>query len=409
MFNKKCITDVNLKNKTVIVRVDYNVPIKDKVITDNKRIVASIPTLKHLIENNCKIILLSHLSRIKSLNDIKSGKKSLKIVADELKKQLKNVNVIFCEENTGKNVIDQVNKLKPQEILVLENTRYNDVNEKGEVVKKESKCDPELGKFWASLADVFVNDAFGTVHRKHASNAGIANNIKTSCIGFLIENELENLQKVADKPQKPFISIVGGAKISDKLKVVEQLLNKSNKVLIGGAMAFTFLKAQGHNIGKSLVETEMVSTAKNMLDKYGEKIVLPVDFYCAPNYEDVESTYRTLDQGLEGLMGLDVGPKTTKIFEKELANAKTVIWNGPIGVSEFKNFSNGTKELCNILKKCHNENKTFIVIGGGDSAAAAINLGFKESDFGFISTGGGASLALIEGSSLPGIESIQDK
>ncbi len=224
MLNKKTLKDVDLKGKKVIARLDFNVPIKEGKITDTKRIVATLPTLNYLIQNNCKIILLSHLSRIKSTDDIKSGKKSLKLVAEELQRQLPNNKVTFVDASVGQKVVDAANNLKAGEIILLENTRYNDVNENNEVVKKESKCDNELGKFWASLAEVYVNDAFGTAHRKHASNVGIAQNIGTSCIGFLVEKELQNLSKVSENPEKPFVAIMGGAKVSDKLKIVNHLV-----------------------------------------------------------------------------------------------------------------------------------------------------------------------------------------
>ena len=408
MLNKKTLKDVDLKGKKVIARLDFNVPIKEGKITDTKRIVATLPTLNYLIQNNCKIILLSHLSRIKSTDDIKSGKKSLKLVAEELQRQLPNNKVTFVDASVGQKVVDAANNLKAGEIILLENTRYNDVNENNEVVKKESKCDNELGKFWASLAEVYVNDAFGTAHRKHASNVGIAQNIGTSCIGFLVEKELQNLSKVSENPEKPFVAIMGGAKVSDKLKIVNHLVEIADYVLIGGGMAYTFLKAQGYDIGNSLLETEMIDEAKKILAKGGNKIILSTDAYCAPSFEDTKPEYRKIEDGLSGLMGLDIGPRTIEDFKAKLMNAKSVVWNGPVGVSEFKNFTYGTVEICKTLKEITTKG-TFTVIGGGDSAAAAISLGFKESDFSFISTGGGASLALIEGSVLPGVEAIQNK
>lgn len=294
------------------------------------------------------------------------------------------------------------------DIILLENTRYNDVNENNEVVKKESKCDNELGKFWASLADVYVNDAFGTAHRKHASNVGIAQNIQTSCIGFLVEKELNNLSKVTENAVHPFVAIMGGAKVSDKLKIVNHLLEIADYVLIGGGMAYTFLKAQGYNIGESLVQDEMIEDAKKILEKGKNKIVLTLDCNCSAKFADLKPEYREIKNGLSGTSGLDIGPKTVDLFKEKLMNAKTVVWNGPMGVFEFSNYSAGTKSVCNILKDITSKG-AFTVIGGGDSAAAAVSLGFKESDFSFVSTGGGASLALIEGSPLPGIEAIQNK
>jgi len=324
-LNKKTLKDIDLDNKTVIARLDLNVPMKDGTITDNKRIVACLPTLNYLLDHNDKIIVLSHLSRIKSLDDIKSNKKSLAIVANELQRLLPNYSVKFLNTNVGNQVIEAVKQLQNKQILVLENTRYNDVNEQGEVVKKESKCDPELGKFWASLADVYVNDAFGTAHRKHASNVGIAQNIKTSAIGFLMEKELTNLSKVCVNPSKPFVAIIGGAKVSDKLKVINQLLDLADKVIIGGGMAYTFLKSQGYDVGNSLVEQEMLEEAHKILTKGANKIVLPVDANCANEFADQTPIYRTNQQGLNNLMGLDTGKLTNELFANALHDAKTVL------------------------------------------------------------------------------------
>ncbi|MDR0739418.1 MAG: phosphoglycerate kinase [Mycoplasmataceae bacterium] len=409
MLNKKTLLDINCKDERVIVRVDFNVPIKDGKVVDPKRIVAAIPTIKHLLDNNCKVILLSHLSRIKTLDDIKSGKKSLKPVADVLQQLLPNNQVIFLNFNRGRKLITAVEELQHKQILLLENTRYCDVNDAGEVVKLESKCDEQLGKEWASLANIFVNDAFGTAHRKHASNVGIAKHIPTSCIGFLIQKEIENLSKIVHNPQRPVVTILGGAKVSDKLKVINNLLKIADKILICGGMAYTFLKAQGVDIGSSLLETEMLDEAKNILAKGKDKIILPQDFYCAPEFADVLPTIRTVTQGLNGVMGLDIGDQTLINFGSELVGAQTVFWNGPAGVFEFKNFQTGTRGICSILKKLTQHHHAFTLIGGGDSASAAVSLGFKESDFSFISTGGGASLEFIEGATLPGIEAIQNK
>ncbi|MDR0675331.1 MAG: phosphoglycerate kinase [Mycoplasmataceae bacterium] len=408
ILNKKTLNDIDCNNARVIVRVDFNVPIKDNIVTDRKRIVAALPTIQHLLNNKCKIILLSHLSRIKSLDDIKSNKKSLKPVAEVLQELLPNNDVEFLNVNRGQMVIDAVEKLEPGQILILENTRYCDVNEKGEVVKLESKCDENLGKEWASLASIFVNDAFGTAHRKHASNVGIAQHIPISCIGFLIQKEIVNLSKIAHNPNHPVVAILGGAKVSDKLKVINNLLNIADKVLICGGMAYTFLKTQGVDIGSSLLETEMLDEAKKILTKGKDKIILPQDFRCAPEFADVFPINRTKIQGLNGVMALDIGDQTLLNFGNALIGAQTVFWNGPAGVFEFKNYQSGTKGICSILKKLTEHHHAFTLIGGGDSAAAAVSLGFKEADFSFISTGGGASLEFIEGSPLPGIEVIQN-
>lgn len=408
ILNKKTLHDVNLKDKHVIVRVDFNVPVKDGKVVSNKRIQAALPTIKYLLAQNCKIILLSHLSRIKTIDDIKSGKKSLAPVAYELQVLLPDYSVKFVDASRGAKVEDAVRALEPQNIILLQNTRYNDVDENGEVVKLESKCNMDLGKEWAGLANVFVNDAFGTAHRKHASNVGIALNIPESCIGFLIQEELDNLSKITTNAKKPVVAILGGAKVSDKLKVINNLLNIANKVLICGGMAYTFRKAQGIDIGTSLIEEEMLPEAKKLLELAGNRIILSQDFYCATEFADVTPTYRKASEGLNGVMGLDIGPDTVQAFTNALKGAGTVFWNGPAGVFEFANFQRGTKTICQLLKDLTSQG-AFTLIGGGDSASAATGLGFQESDFSFISTGGGASLEFIEGSPLPGIESISNK
>lgn len=409
ILSKKTLKDIDFTKKTVIVRVDFNVPIKDGEVQDTKRIVAALPTINRLINNKCKIILLSHLSRIKSLEDIKSNKKSLLPVHKELVKLLPDTKVSFVNASTGQLVKDAVANMSEGDILLLENTRYNDISENGEVTKLESKCDNNLGKEWASLADIFVNDAFGTSHRKHASNVGIANNIATSCIGFLIQNEIENLSKIIINPKKPVIAILGGAKVSDKLKVIKNLLSIADKILICGGMAYTFLKAQGVDIGTSLFEPEMLESANQILAIAKDKLVISSDFMCADSFVDSTPIYKTKEQGLAGVMGLDIGKRTIQSFVNELNKAGTVFWNGPCGVFEFSNFKNGTKAICQCLRDITISRGTFTLIGGGDSATAVVALGYSEQDYSFISTGGGASLEFIEGSPLPGIECIQNK
>lgn len=406
--NKKTLKDINLDNKKVVVRVDFNVPLKDGKVTNDKRIVAALETINYLLSHNCSIICLSHLSRIKSLDDINSGKKSLAPVAKRLQELLPNNKVIFMNENIGENVKNAAANLKAGEILLLENTRYNDVNANNEVVKKESKNNPELAKEWAGLGEVFVNDAFGTAHRAHASNAGIAANIAESCIGFLVEKEIKNISKAIDNPARPYVAILGGAKVSDKLKVINNLVNKADKIIVTGGMVYTFLKAQGLEIGKSICEDEMIPTAKELMAKYGNKLVLTCDSECAPEYADVKPTYMDHTKPFGELMGLDIGPKTIELFNNTLANAKTVVWNGPCGVSEFENFKAGTEAVAKTLKDITAKG-CYTLIGGGDSAAAVVALGFKETDYSFVSTGGGACLALIEGSSLVGIDKISEK
>lgn len=397
---KKTLADLDVRNKKVLVRVDFNVPLKDGKITDDNRIQASLPTIKYLVKHGAKVILLSHLSRIKSEED--KSKKTLAPVAHRLAEVLGQP-VKFIPETRGEVLENAIAELKSGQVLLMENTRFEDVHN-GEVVKYESKNNPELGKYWASLGDVYVNDAFGTAHRAHASNVGIARNIKTSAIGLLVANEVKMLAKGIDNPERPFIAILGGAKVSDKIGVIDNLLKKVDKILIGGGMAYTFLKAQGHNVGKSLVETDKLADAKIYLEKAHGKIILPIDSANAQEFADVTPEFSGVDIP-DGYMGLDIGPKTIKLFQEELVGAKTVVWNGPMGVSEFKNFAQGTIAVCDSIANLDN---AFTLIGGGDSAAAAISLGYKD-DFSWISTGGGASLEYMEGKVLPGIEAIQNK
>lgn len=410
-YNKKTLKDVDLKDKTVIVRVDFNVPIKDNKVIDDTRIVQALDTIKYLIEQNCKIVLLSHLSRIKSLEDISSKKKSLRPVYENLKTKLNNVK--FLEENVGYDVVEAVKQLKHQEVLLLENTRYNDVDSQGEVVKKESKNSPELGRFWASLADVFVNDAFGTSHRAHASNVGIAANISQSCIGFLVQKELEALSKLTNNPQRPFVVILGGAKVSDKLKVIESLLKSADQILIGGGMVNTFNKAKGYHIGKSLFEPEMLETAKKILaEDKDNKIILATDQMVtkASTITDIKTVpagkcvFAKDETENEDFEALDIGVESIKTFNSYIAKAKSIFWNGPLGVFENPNYERGSYEIAKAIS----ESDSYSVIGGGDSAAAANQFKLAEK-FSFVSTGGGASLTFMEQTVLPGIEAIQSK
>ena len=392
---KKTIRDYDLNNKKVIIRVDFNVPIKDGIITDDNRIKESLKTINYAIDNNAKVILMSHLGRIKEESD--KDNNSLEIVAKRLS-ELLNKEVIFINKTRGIELESAINNLKPKEVLLMENTRFEDLDG-----NKESGNDIELGKYWASLGDIFINDAFGTCHRAHASNVGIASNIENG-IGFLVEKEINNLG-VLNNPVRPFTVILGGAKVSDKIKVIENLVNKADYILIGGGMAYTFLSASGLPIGKSLLDSENIEFAKNMLSKYPDKIILPVD---SVNGKDIshgtEVSECFISDMKDDMIGLDIGHTTIKIFKQYLSDSKTIIWNGPVGYSEIEEFSNGTKELCEILK---NLDATKI-IGGGDTAAAIINLGYKDY-MTHISTGGGASLEFLEGKTLPGIEIISDK
>jgi phosphoglycerate kinase len=406
--NKKTLIDINLTNKTVILRADLNVPVKNGIINDDKRIKSTIPTIDFLLSKGAKIVILSHLSRIKKVEDL-YGAKSLKPVAMDLAKKLTGkANVSFLDVNTGQRVTDFVKNMKSKDIVVLENTRYNDFNiTKNEVVKLESKNNPELAKFWASLGDVFVNDAFGTAHRAHASNVGIASNVKESCVGLLVEEELKKLGAGLDNPKKPYVAIVGGAKVSDKIGVIKTLIKDADKILIGGGMAYTFLKSQGHKIGTSLVEDDQLQVAKEILDMSNGKLFLPVDHLCASEFSDVTATTTTSVEIPDNMMALDIGPKTIKKYQELLMGAKTIAWNGPLGVFEFSNYANGTKKICETIAM-ETKKGCYSIIGGGDSASAAIKLGF-EKEFTHISTGGGASLAYIEKVELPGIKSLSNK
>lgn len=397
---KKLITDLELNNKKVLMRLDFNVPMKDGKITDENRIIQALPTIKYALEHNAKLILFSHLGKVKTEEDKNS--KSLKAVAERLSELLRK-DVIFIPDTRGEKLENAISNLKSSEILMFENTRFEDLDG-----KKESKNDSELGKYWASLGDIFINDAFGTAHRAHASNVGIAENIGNgnSAVGFLVEKELKFIGEAVNNPQKPLIAILGGAKVSDKIGVIENLLTKADKILIGGAMMFTFLKAQGKNTGKSLVEEDKIDLAKSLLEKAGGKIILPIDTVVAEEFNN-DAIFSTVDieEIPDNKMGLDIGEKSVKLFDKYIREAKTVIWNGPMGVFEMPNFAKGTIGVCESIA---NLKDAVTIIGGGDSAAAAISLGYADK-FTHISTGGGASLEFLEGKILPGVEAIANK
>ena len=397
-MSKLMITDLDLKGKKVLVRVDFNVPMKDGVVTDDNRIVQALPTIKYVIEHGGKAILFSHLGRVKTEED--KAKQSLAPVAERLEALL-GQHVEFVPTTRGKVLEDAINNLKEGQVLMFENTRFEDVPG-----KKESGNDPELGKYWASLGDVFVNDAFGTAHRAHASNSGISANIKQTAAGFLMEKELRFIGGAVDNPVHPFIAILGGAKVSDKIGVIENLLEKADKVVIGGGMAYTFFAAKGWEVGDSICERDKIDLAKALLEKGGDKIVLPIDNVVADKFaDDAKSQIVDSDKIPAGWQGLDVGPKTLALYAEVVKGAKTVVWNGPVGVFEFPNFAKGTLALCEMLANL--EGATTIV-GGGDSASAAKNLGYAEK-FTHISTGGGASLEYLEGKVLPGVAAISEK
>ncbi|MBO8565726.1 phosphoglycerate kinase [Staphylococcus aureus] len=394
---KKIVSDLDLKGKTVLVRADFNVPLKDGEITNDNRIVQALPTIQYIIEQGGKIVLFSHLGKVKEESD--KAKLTLRPVAEDLSKEL-DKEVVFVPETRGEKLEAAIKDLKEGDVLLVENTRYEDLDG-----KKESKNDPELGKYWASLGDVFVNDAFGTAHREHASNVGISTHLETAA-GFLMDKEIKFIGGVVNDPHKPVVAILGGAKVSDKINVIKNLVNIADKIIIGGGMAYTFLKAQGKEIGISLLEEDKIDFAKDLLEKHGDKIVLPVDTKVAKEFSnDAKITVVPSDSIPADQEGMDIGPNTVKLFADELEGAHTVVWNGPMGVFEFSNFAQGTIGVCKAIA---NLKDAITIIGGGDSAAAAISLGF-ENDFTHISTGGGASLEYLEGKELPGIKAINNK
>ncbi|HAQ0982721.1 TPA: phosphoglycerate kinase [Enterococcus faecium] len=394
---KKTVKDIDLKDKKVLVRVDFNVPLKDGVITDDTRIKAALPTINYVLEQGGKAILFSHLGRVKTEED-KEGK-SLAPVAKRLG-ELLGKEVTFVPETRGEQLEEAIRNMNDGDFVVFENTRFEDIDG-----KKESKNDTELGKYWASLGDVFVNDAFGTAHRAHASNVGIASTGIPTVAGFLMEKEIKFIGEAVEEPKRPMIAILGGAKVSDKIGVIENLIPKADKILIGGGMTYTFYEAKGIKIGNSLVEADKVELAKELIEKAGDKLVLPIDNVCAPEFSNDVETQVIEGDIPDGLMALDIGPASVKLFADTLQGAKTVVWNGPMGVFEMSNFAKGTIGVCEAIA---NLEGATTIIGGGDSAAAAEQLGFADK-FTHISTGGGASLELLEGKELPGLAAINDK
>ena len=391
---KKTIKDYNLEGKKVIIRVDFNVPIKDGVIQDDNRIRESLETINYALEHNAKIILLSHLGRVKEEKDKESN--TLEPVALRLS-ELLDKEIIFVTETRGKLLEDEINNMKNKDIILVENTRFEDLNG-----KLESGNDEELGKYWASLGDIFINDAFGTCHRAHASNVGIAKNLPNG-VGFLVEKELKIIGNAIENPKRPFTVILGGSKVSDKIGVIENLVKIADNILIGGGMAFTFLKSQNIEIGKSLLDEENIEFCKNILKQNEGKIILPIDVVTSTNVDKTENKKECSVYDIkENDIGLDIGKETVEQFKEILDKSNTIIWNGPVGKFEMEDYSNGTKELCEIIK-----DKEITIIGGGDTASAVINLGYKDA-FTHISTGGGASLEMLEGKVLPGIDIIEE-
>ncbi len=395
-MNKKTVKDIDVNGKKVLVRCDFNVPIDSETgkITDNRRIRAALPTIQYLLDHNAKVILCSHLGRPKGEFNLKY---SLKPVAEELSKLL-NKDVKLAKDVIGESAKELTSNMKEGDIVLLENVRFH---------KEEEQNDPEYSKALASMAEIYVNDAFGTAHRAHSSTTGVADYLP-AVSGFLIEKELEFLGGALENPKHPFVAILGGAKVSDKIGVIENLLDKVDTLIIGGGMAYTFYKAQGHHIGTSICEEDKLDLAKSILEKAqekGVKLLLPVDNHVSSEYSNngedkmVDST-----EIPDGFMGLDIGPKTIEKFEEAVKDAKTVVWNGPLGVCEFDKFATGTKAVATMLSKLD----AITIIGGGDSAAAIEKLGLADK-MTHISTGGGASLEFLEGKTLPGIACLQDK
>ena len=394
-MNKKTVRDIDLAGKKVLVRCDFNVPMdENKNITDNRRIVAALPTIKYLIDQKCKIILCSHLGRPKG--EFKP-EFSLAPIAKELSKQL-GKEVLMAKDVIGKEVEDMVASLKDGDVMLLENVRF---------YREETDNDEEFAKKLASLAEVFVNDAFGTAHRAHASTEGVAKFLP-AVSGFLIEKELKFLGEALENPERPFVAILGGAKVSDKIGVIDSLLEKVDTLMIGGGMAYTFFKAQGYGVGNSLCELDKLDLAKELMEKAknkGVKLILPVDTRVGKEFKpDTESKTVSWTEIPDGWEGFDIGEKTIELFKEELKTAKTVIWNGPVGLFEFDQFAKGTNEVAKALA----ELDATTIIGGGDSAAAVEKAGLANK-MTHISTGGGASLEFLEGKKLPGIEALQDK
>jgi len=392
---KKTIRDYNLEGKKVIIRVDFNVPIKDGEIQDDNRIRESLETINYALEHNAKIILLSHLGRVKTIEDKETN--TLEPVALRLS-ELLDKEIIFVTVTRGELLEQEINNMKNGDIILVENTRFEDIEG-----KLESSNDECLGAYWASLGDIFINDAFGTSHRSHASNVGIASHLPNG-IGFLIEKELNTMLPAITNPNRPFTVILGGSKVSDKIKVIENLVNIADYILIGGGMAFTFLKSLDINIGSSILDEESIEFCKNILNKHKDKIILPIDIVTSTSVDEPINTRKIFIKDIkENEIGLDIGKQTIELFKEYIEKSNTIIWNGPVGKFEINEFSNGTKELCEIVK-----NVSTSIIGGGDTASAVINLGYKDA-FTHISTGGGASLELLEGKKLPGIEIINEK
>lgn len=389
----KSIKNLDITNKKVIIRCDFNVPVENKSIIDDTRIEAALPTIKYALDKNAKVILMSHMGRIKEEEDKKNN--SLECVAKSLSDKL-NKNVIFINETRGKKLEEACKNIKEGEIVLMENTRFEDLNN-----KKESTLDDELAKYWASLGEVFIDDAFGTAHRENTSNCGIAKYLPSG-IGLLMEKEINTLNEL-NSAEKPFTIILGGKKVSDKIGIIKNLVKRADYILIGGGMAFTFLKAEGFNVGSSIVDNDSLDFCKSIMNKYQDKIIIPVDFRVTKefkntgNYKIKDITEFELDD-----IGMDIGERSITNFNKIIRKSKTIFWNGPLGVYEFDNYKAGTEDLLKYLV----DNNIKTILGGGDIVAAASNCNLKDKVF-HASTGGGSTLEYLEGKKLPGIESIK--
>lgn len=410
-LNKKSIKDLDVNGKTIVLHLDLNVVVdyENKRILNDRKLRASLPTINYLINHNAKIVILSHLGRIKTLADKQSGKYSLEIIVDELRNRVsKNVNrVVFSPLNYGETVVQMVNDLEERDILILENTRYCDISDEGEYVGLEWDGSEILGQFWGMLGDIFIDDAYGVAHRQLSSNYQTAKFAKKSALGFLIVNEINHLDIALEVPKSPYLALIGGNRVADKIAAIEVLCERADQVIIGGGLVYTFLYAQGYNVGLNLVERNMIDDCNNILEKYGKKILICFDFLCNNDFSDTRPIYRKIDEGLEGLYGLDIGKRSLKFIKHEIYRSKTILLNGPFGVIEnIKNYAQGTTEICKSMAKQATRG-AYTIICDIDTSSHAEYLGLDKY-INFISTGGGASLSYIEEGVLDGLETIDN-
>jgi phosphoglycerate kinase len=402
-MSKKTVRDIDLKNKRVVMRVDFNVPIKDGIIGDDTRIQKALPTIKYILEQGASLVILSHLGRPKGERKLEF---SLAPTAKRLE-ELLGVKIKMASDCVGENIVKDANELKPGEVIVCENTRFYKAEDLKCKTDEDRKLQENFAENLSKLGNVYVNDAFGTAHRAHASTAIICKYLSPCVSGLLLEKEIEFLGEAVETPKKPFVAIIGGAKVSGKLEVLTHLMEKVDSILIGGGMAYTFLKAQGHSIGSSLCEDELLETAKETLklaERKNVNLMLPVDNLAADKFSN-DAEIKTVKKDIpDGWMGLDIGPKTVAAFTEEIAGAKTIVWNGPMGCFEMPNFANGTMAVCHAVA----DSDAVSIIGGGDSVAAVNKSGLADK-MSHVSTGGGASLEYLEGKILPGVAALDDK